>query len=215
MDLDVYFYMFGLISIIMILIVIFILSKSRNEANVLFVLTPILFTVILIFNMLNYFGDMANNFLLWFPYLLAPLGMLLSSLYILYGTGFYKNSITLSFLILYSLIAFIFSIYPNPFQYYDLSGLQSGAMHIYLVIPMILTIYNFIRLLPQIPDEKLKIYSLNLGLLLATIGSLLRGFDYIMTSNDSYLGMLIIVLGSILTLLAFANVRRHKDGVTT
>ena len=130
----------------MILIVIFILSKSRNEANVLFVLTPILFTVILIFNMLNYFGDMANNFLLWFPYLLAPLGMLLSSLYILYGTGFYKNSITLSFLILYSLIAFIFSIYPNPFQYYDLSGLQSGAMHIYLVIPMILTIYNFIRL---------------------------------------------------------------------
>lgn len=214
MVLDIYFYIYGLISIILILMVIFILLKSTNEANLLFVITPILFTAILIFNMINYYGYIINNFLLWFPYLIAPLGMLLSSLYILYGTGFYKNTNTLLFLILYSLVSFILSLYPNPFQYYNLSGLQSGSMHILLVIPMILTIYNFRRILPEIPDQKIKIYSLNLGLVLATIGSLLRGYDFITTSNDSYLGMLIIVLGSILTLLAFANVRRHKDSTS-
>lgn len=215
MILDIYFYIYGLISVILILMVIFILLKSTNEANLLFVLTPILFTAILIFNMANYYGDIINNFLLWFPYLVAPLGMFLSSMYILYGTGFYKNAETLLFLFIYSILSLFLSLYPDPFQYHNLSGLQSGSMHMLLVIPMILTIYNFMRILPDIPDQKLKIYSLNIGLVLASIGSLLRSFEFITTSNDSYLGMLIIVVGSILTLLAFANVRRHKEANTT
>ena len=120
--------------------ILFIISKSTDFANLSFILTPLLFTVILIFNMLNYYGDIVNNFLLWFPYLIAPLGMLVSSIYILQGQGFYKNQYVISSLSIYFFISLILSIYPNPSQFGNLSPIQMGLMHLYLIIPFLGTI---------------------------------------------------------------------------
>lgn len=190
--------------------VLFILKKSSNIANLLFVMTPILFTTILIFNMLNYFGNIINNFLLWIPYLIAPLGMLLSSLYILNGPGFHKNRNLILFVFFYVFISLNFSFFPNPFQFGQLSGLQQGLMHFLIVIPLVGTIYFFIKILPEIPDQKSKIYSLLFGLLFVVLGSLLRTFDYILNNQESTIGMIIIVLGSILALQAFSTFRNRK-----
>ena len=211
MPLDSFFYMFGLISIVLLLIVIFILSKSRNLANIAFVVTPLLFTLILIFNMLNYYGDVINNFLLWFPYLLAPLGMLISSIYILEGPGFQKDKNLLTLLGLYIIIAGILSAYPDPLQYGDLTGTHSGIMHLLLIVPFIATIYYFGKIENLIPDQKRKINLLLAGLGAVVIGSILRGMEFIMSNIDSEIGMTIIVIGSILTLLAFAGVKRQEQ----
>ena len=194
--------------------ILFIISKSTDFANLSFILTPLLFTVILIFNMLNYYGDIVNNFLLWFPYLIAPLGMLVSSIYILQGQGFYKNQYVISSLSIYFFISLILSIYPNPSQFGNLSPIQMGLMHLYLIIPFLGTIYYFWRLIPEVPDESSNIYLLIFGLVFVSIGSLLRGMDYLITSNDSTIGMVIIVLGSILSLLAFAGVKNPEIGPT-
>jgi hypothetical protein len=160
--------------------------------------------------MLNYFGNIINNFLLWIPYLIAPLGMLLSSLYILNGPGFHKNRNLILFVFFYVFISLNFSFFPNPFQFGQLSGLQQGLMHFLIVIPLVGTIYFFIKILPEIPDQKSKIYSLLFGLLFVVLGSLLRTFDYILNNQESTIGMIIIVLGSILALQAFSTFRNRK-----
>lgn len=208
MQLDLFFYLYGIISIILILMILFIISKSTDFANLAFIVTPLLFTAILIFNMFNYYGSIVNNFLLWFPYLIAPLGMLISSIYILKGQGFHKNQSLLILLSLYIVISVIFSWYPNPLQFGNLSTIQKGSMHLYLIIPFLATIYYFWRLIPEVPEvESSKIYLLLVGLIFASIGSLLRGVEFILYSTDSTLGMVIIVLGSILAMLAFAGVK--------
>ncbi len=192
--------------------IMFILNKSRNLANWLFIMTPALFTLILLFNMVNYYGNIINNFILWIPYLLAPLGMFLSSVYILKGPGFLKNRSLEVFLILYVLISIILSAYPNPFQFGQLTGLQQGLMHLYLIIPFIGTIYYFQKVIPEIPEQKQKIFYLIAGLVVVSLGSVFRAFEYISYEHDSTIGMLVIVLGSILTLMAFASVRRQDAG---
>ena len=209
MDIDLFFYIFGIISLILVLMIAFILKKSTNLANSLFVLTPTFFTTILIFNMLNYFGNIANNFLLWMPYLLAPLGMLSSALYILLGSEFRKQKNVVSFLALYVIVSLLFSIYPDPLQFGNLTGLQQGSMHLFLIIPFLLTIILFMKISLEAPDERWKIYILVAGLIIVALGSILRGNDYILYGNDSIYGMIIIVLGSILALMAFSTVRRQ------
>ena len=209
-EIDLFFYMFGLISLILILMIIFILNKSRNIANWLFIMTPALFTLILIFNMINYYGDIINDFLLWFPYLLAPLGMLLSSIYILRGPGFHKNTYLQLSIGLYVLLSILFSSYPKPLEYSQMSNAQQGLMHLYLIIPFIVTIYCFKKIASEIPEQKQKIYFLITGLILVCLGSLARSIEYIVYNQDSTIGMVIIVVGSILTLLAFAGVGQHK-----
>ena len=209
--LDLFFYIYGLISFILILMIIFIINKSTDFANVSFIITPLLFTAILIFNMLNYFGALVNNFLLWFPYLIAPLGMLFSSLYILQGSGFHKNKYLLIGITLYVFIALILSSYPNPFQFAKLDGFHVGIMHLLLVIPFLITIFDFWKLIPQVQNEKTKIYLLDSGLGFSAIGSLLRSFNYLVTNNDSTLGMILIVIGAILAMSAFIGVNQKQS----
>ena len=211
MELDIFFFMYGFISIILLLIVIFILRKSRNLANIAFVGTPILFTLILIFNMINYYGQIINNFLLWFPYLIAPLGMLISSIYILEGPGFQKDQNLLTFLLGYIVVAGILSAYPNPLEYSDLTGLHAGIMHLILIIPFLVTMNNFGRIENLIPDQKRRINMLITGLGAVAMGSMLRGVEFIMMNRESEIGMAIIVVGSIMTLLAFAGVRKQEE----
>ena len=156
--------------------------------------------------MLNYYGQIINNFLLWFPYVLAPLGMLLSSQYILHGSRYYKNKLLLGFVFVYILGGLGFSLYSDPFGFEKLTGIHQGSMHLYLIIPFIGTMYFFLKIAALIPDQKLKIYSLISGLFFVVIGSLLRSMEYISNEQDSTIGMVIIVLGSILALLAFSGV---------
>lgn len=207
-NLNIIFYIYAIISLILTLTAIFILQKSTSIANLLFVATPLLFTTILIFNMLNYFGHIINNILLWFPYLIAPLGMMLSSLYILQGPGFHKDRKLRIFLAIYIFLAIIFSSYPNPLQF-EMSYPQQGFQHFYLSIPFFLTCFFFLKISKVIPEEKTKIYLLVSGLLLVAFGSLLRSYSYIFNLQESYIGMIIIVLGSILAMLAFSGVKHQ------
>ena len=190
---------------------IFVLRKSTNASNLFFVLSPVLFTIILIFNMSNYFGHIANNFLLWIPYLLAPLGMLLSSLYIHLGSEFYRPKILKLFFTLYILVSLLFSIYPNPFQFGELTGLQQGLMHLLLIMPFSISILIFLKIAAEAPEAKWKIYLLDSGLIVVTIGSILRGITYILNNQDSTLGMELLTLGSMLALMAFANVKKSNS----
>lgn len=190
--------------------IVFILNKSRNTANWLFIITPALFVLILLFNMINYYGDIIHNFLLWFPYLIAPLGMLLSALYIVKGPGFQSDRYLQLFVVTYVGIALLLSIYPDPLQYGNLTSTHMGLMHLYLIIPFIGTIYYFQKILPELPEQKAKIYYLILGLIIVTFGSLFRTLEYVVNEQDSTLGMIVIVAGSILTLLAFAGVKRKE-----
>ena len=204
MNLDIYFYIYLIIIILLLLITALILKKSTSRVNILFVTTPILFSLILVFNVLSYFM-IVPPFLLWFPYLIAPTGIVFAAWYIVYGSELTVNKSFLFIQTIYIGFSLFSSLYLQiayPTENVHIIGLN----HLVLTLPLCMAAIQYYKIIPLIPDQKEKIFALDFGLFLVMIGTILRGLNYYLVGQDLVLGLVIIIIGTFLVLLSFTNI---------
>ena len=204
MDLDIYFYIYLVITILLLFMTAIILTKSTSRVNVLFSITPLLFSLILVFNMLNYFL-VVPPFLLWLPYLLAPTGMVFAAWYIIYGTELAINKVFFFLQSLYLGFALFSSLYLQLI--YPSQDTQIIALnHLILTLPLCLAAIQYYNMISIIPEEKIKIYALDFGIVLVMLGTFLRSMSYLLLKADLVPGLVIIILGTFLVLVSFTNI---------
>ena len=106
---DSVFTVYGLLTILLIIMTYVILRRSLSTVNYLFSFTPVTFILVLVLNMLNYFTNI-NAIIPRIPYLLAPLGILFAGIYIFYGKDFFKNPFVIFLTLIYVCYTIFISI---------------------------------------------------------------------------------------------------------
>ncbi|OLS20758.1 MAG: hypothetical protein HeimC3_39140 [Candidatus Heimdallarchaeota archaeon LC_3] len=195
------FYIFSIITVLLLVITLIILYKSRSMVNKLFIITPILFSTILIFNIIEELGTNVSDFLLWFPYILAPLGILFAGWFIHYGYEITYQKRFIVFTSLYVIFSFISSTY--------LELATSGEAyviainHLVIVLPLLIASNEYLKLRSIVPDQKRKILALFIGLLIVVVGSLLRSLSFFLYEEDTVIGLVIIIVGTLTIMISF------------
>ena len=195
------FYIFSVITALLLGITIIIIYKSRSTVNKLFILTPIMFSTILIFNIIEELGTDVSDFLLWFPYILAPLGILFAGWYIHYGSEITYQRRFIVFTILYLIFAFFSSVYlelaTNNEEY------VIGMNHLAIILPLLAAGIEYLKLRSIVPDQKNKITALFIGLFIVGVGSFIRSVSYFLTKEDTVIGLVIIIIGTLTVMISF------------
>lgn len=200
-----------LLTILLLVISYFVLDKSNDTVNQLFVITPLLFALILVFNIAEFFIQVPP-FLLWLPYLLAPLGVMLAGLYIFHGRNVFNQPLISGFTSVYAFFTLLSSVLAQLFL--DGNPLLDATNHFAITLPFGVAMIAFFKVSQIAQDQKIKILLLNGGIGLVVAGSLLRSFWWASANEDLFVGLVIILVGVFATLLAFTRLVDNKPAGT-
>src|SRR3972149_5406571 len=172
-SLDFDFYAFFVISLLLLALSAIVLLRSFNKLNQLFVSTPLLFVLILALNMLDYFSDV-SPFLLYLPYLLAPIGVALSAEYILYDVDYLKDRRFVFALLGYVFASLLLSVgIEASSQAVDTSQVSnlSGIAHFLMGGSLLLAALLYYRVSGRLGDLRTRILILVSGLVIVVVST--------------------------------------------
>lgn len=212
-DFDAIFYIYILLALFMAIMVFLILKKSRSTFNFLFSLTPLLFFIVLILNLVEYWIDIPN-IIPRIPYLLASMGVYYAGIYIFEGKVMRTNRRVILFSFLFSLFALVLSIYIHLLDENSIANpIETGLMHMSIGIPILFSLKNYYNVKELIPSQARSINFLLLGSLFVILGAVIRGLNFILTQSnaDSIPGLVIIMLGAIIIISSFTSITGKTD----
>lgn len=197
---DAIFIVYGILTILMIIMTYAILKKSLSTVNYLFSITPVTFALVLVLNMLQYFVTIPDV-IPRIPYLLAPLGVLFAGIYIFRGKEIFKSFYFIFFTIIYVIFCLFISFYVD----YNPVGYSAGFLHLTITFPIIISWFLYYRLRSIIPESTRSIDALLIGLIVLIVGAVSRSY-YFFTTNagtDYLPGLALMMLGAIIVILSF------------
>ena len=201
-QIDAIFIVYGVLTVILLVLTFVILRKSLSTVNYLFSITPLTFSLVIVLNMLDYFISVPA-IIPRIPYLLAPLGILFAGLYIFYGSQLRHNSYFLVVSGLYIVFCLLFSFY----MVYVFDSLTISLQHLTITFPIILSLYYYFKLRSIIPENKNAINALLIGLLIIIAGAILRAYYFLTVSiqGDYVPGLVLIFVGILISILSFTT----------
>lgn len=197
---DAVFLVYGLITFLLLIMTYAILRKSLSTVNYLFSFTPVIFALVIVLNMLQYFVSIPD-IIPRVPYLLAPLGILFAGIYIFYGKDIFKGPIFIILTILYVFFCLFVSFYVD----FSPGNFSSGLMHLTITFPVIPSLYYYNKLRSIIPKSVRSINSLLIGLIIIILGAIMRSYYFftVNLSSDYLPGLALIIIGTIIVILSF------------
>lgn len=208
---DSVFIAYGILAIIFLILTLIILRKSLSTVNYLFSLSPILFILVIILNMVDYFITVPPVIARIF-YLLAPLGILFAGMYIFFGNDLFKNNLFLIGSAFYILFCVAYGIYMN----YVYNSITDGLLHLIVILPVFPALYYYSKLTSIIPESKNAIITLIIGLVFIVIGALMRSYYFfvISTQGDFVPGLALISVGLLIGILSFTAFSGNTNSST-
>lgn len=211
-QIDAVFIVYGLLTILLIIMTYAILRKSLSMVNYLFSITPIGFIIVLVINMLQYFVAIPL-IVPRIPYLLAPLGILFAGIYIFRGREIFKRF----YFIIPALLYIGFCLFISFYVDYKPGNFSSGFMHLTITFPVIISLFFYSKLRSIIPESARSINSLLIGLIIIIIGASLRSYYFftVNISNDYLPGLALIIFGTIIVILSFTAFSEKESKSST
>lgn len=200
-------YYYIIIALFLLVMSAFVLQKSRSPVNLYFVATPIIFAIMTILTIVNYFIGLGYSYL-EVLYLIAPLGVLLSVWYIFHGQQIYKTTFPVIFLTLYIVYVAVNQI---MFFYPDLSQNAYTINHFVVTIPMSIALFNFLKLKLEIPEQAKQINILVIGIVINIMGFVIRGIVSYTDKTESIEGLVVTIVGIIIVIFAFRTISKTSS----
>jgi len=196
---------FGTMTVLFMLLAFLVVRKSYSAVNVAFAVTPFLIGLnTLIAVIISTISTMDDPNMVMFitsgtlPLLLAPIGFLYSGLIILYGKSILHESFIRLPTFLYAGIAIIIAL----LRFIDLPY-YSTIIFSLLFVPLAISIFLYLKIAKNIPQLQNKLYVMVIGLSIALVSVVIRIITNLLTSGDSIVGQLLLIIGVIIVITAF------------